>query len=91
MSLGQTSNPKCGPTFPWIAFFFFPQSCLSVVQCPERGWERLARPRPAGFPIPQVDSGVSAGIWGPRMKGWSLGAGRGQGVGLEYIVSRDSL
>lgn len=93
VSLGQTSNPECGPAFLWMAFFlfFFPvmsTDCLPAMQCPEKG---LVPPCPAELSIPQVDSGVSTDIWGPRIRGGSVGEMWGRGVGLEYIVLQGPL
>lgn len=49
-------------------------------QCPERVWEWRSL-RPAGFSIPQVDEGGSAGLWDARMSGaggWERAGARGR-------------
>lgn len=91
MSLGRTSNPECGPTFPGMAF---PPAVstdrLPAGQRAERGQkQRSLRAQLGSCP----SGGLGPVCWhlGLRMKGWSMGAGRGGGVGLEYIVSQDSL
>lgn len=55
--------------------------------------KRLVPPFSAELSIPQVDSGsgVSTDIWGPRIRGGSVGEMWGRGAGLEYIVLQGQL
>ena len=49
-------------------------------QCPERVWEWRSL-QPAGFSIPQVDEGGSAGLWDARMSGaggWGRAGAQGR-------------
>lgn len=81
MSLGPTSNPECGPTFPWMAFFSSHEHRLSPCRAmPGEGTGRAGPSCPAGRASPQVDSAASAGTWGSRMKGWSGGGGSASGT-----------
>lgn len=60
---------------------------------PREGMKRLVPPFSAELSIPQVDSGsgVSTDIWGPRIRGGSVGEMWGRGAGLEYIVLQGQL
>lgn len=72
MSLGQTSNPKCGPAFPWIAFFF--SSHVSLSCSAQKGW------------VPHPSGEFRSVCWclGPQDERRELGgrAGPGNGSGI---------
>lgn len=86
MSLGRTSNPECGPTFPaWL----FPPGVstdrLPAVQCAERGQKRrsLVPPCPAGLlPLGWTqDCLLAFGAEDERLeRGGGVGRGSGSGI-----------
>ena len=84
MSFGQTSKPKCGPAFLWMAFF--PPKSWAQIISPQGSAQR---PYGSGSPSNQLGSpslrwmpGVSASLWDPRMRaagGWGR-AGAGERI-----------